>query len=95
MITIRGAVRQGIYLQNCFCYPNGTESKASNEITSTLVSGVPVIQNVSVKNTDAVMDLFFISWKETTKTRPLFLLKSYEYLIYRATGVGGTDFQAD
>ncbi|HRR16851.1 MAG TPA: hypothetical protein P5320_09000, partial [Bacteroidales bacterium] len=33
-------------------YPDGTESKASNEVTSTLVSGIPVIRNVSVRNTD-------------------------------------------
>ena len=32
-------------------YPNGTESKASDEISTSLVSGVPIITNVSVRNT--------------------------------------------
>ena len=45
-------------------YPNGTESKASNEITSTLVSGVPVIKNVSVRNTDPVNGSIFLSWRK-------------------------------
>ncbi|MBK7132346.1 MAG: hypothetical protein IPH69_05825 [Bacteroidales bacterium] len=44
-------------------YPNGTESKASDEITSTLVSGVPVIRNVSVRNTDAAKGSVFLSGK--------------------------------
>ena len=48
-------------------YPNGTESKASNEITSTLVSGVPVIKNVSVRNTDAANGSIFISWKKPAR----------------------------
>ena len=46
-------------------YPNGTESKASNEITSTLVSGVPVIKNVSVRNTDAVKGSIYHCMEKT------------------------------
>ena len=74
-------------------YPNGTESKASNEITSTLVSGVPVIKNVSIRNTDAVNGSIFVSWKKPQKLDTIPATGPYEYLIYRATGVGGTDFQ--
>jgi gliding motility-associated-like protein len=71
-------------------YPNGTESKASNEITSTLVSGVPVIKNVSVTNTDAVNGSIFISWKKPTQLDTLNAYGPYEYLIYRANGISGT-----
>ncbi|MGC1390816.1 MAG: gliding motility-associated C-terminal domain-containing protein [Bacteroidales bacterium] len=74
-------------------YPNGTESKASNEITSTLVSGVPVIKNVSVRNTDAANGWIFLSWKKPQKLDTIPAAGPYEYLIYRAIGVGGTDFQ--
>ncbi len=74
-------------------YPNGAESKASNEITSTLVSGVPVIKNVSVRNTDQANGSIFISWKKPDKLDTIPAAGPYEYLIYRATGVGGTDFQ--
>jgi gliding motility-associated-like protein len=74
-------------------YPNGTESKASNEITSTLVSGVPVIEHVSVRNTDAVKGSIYLSWKKPDKLDTIPANGPYEYLIFRATGVGGTDFQ--
>jgi len=74
-------------------YPNGTESKASNEITSTLVTGVPVIKNVSIRNTDAANGSIFLSWKKPQKLDTIPAAGPYEYLINRATGVGGTDFQ--
>jgi gliding motility-associated-like protein len=76
-------------------YPNGTESKASDEITSTLVSGVPVIKNVSVMDTDPVNGTDSIAWKKPD----LHLLDSlhangpYEYRIFRANGIGGTIYQ--
>jgi gliding motility-associated-like protein len=74
-------------------YPNGTESKASNEITSTLVSGLPVIKNVSIRNTDAVNGSIFLSWKKPQRLDTIPATGPYEYLISRATGVGGTDYQ--
>jgi len=73
-------------------YPNGTESKASNEITSTLVSGLPVIKNVSVINTDPVNGSIFVSWRKPTHLDTIPALGPYEYLIYRATGVNGTNY---
>ena len=73
-------------------YPNGTESKASNEITSTLVTGVPVIKNVSIRNTDAVKGSIYISWKKPEKLDTIPATGPYEYLIYRADGIGGTNF---
>jgi gliding motility-associated-like protein len=74
-------------------YPNGTESKASNEMTSTLVSGVPVIKNVSVRTTNAVKGLMFVGWKKPDKLDTIPANGPYEYLIYRANGTGGTDYK--
>jgi len=74
-------------------YPNGTESKASNEITSTLVSGLPVIKNVSVRNTDPVNGSIFNSWKKPDKLDTIPANGPYEYLIYRANGINGDSFQ--
>ena len=75
-------------------YPNGTESKASNEITSTLVSGVPVVRNVSVRTTDAVNGSIFLSWKKPLRLDTIPNVHGpFEYLIYRANGVGGTTYQ--
>jgi gliding motility-associated-like protein len=74
-------------------YPNGTESKASNEITSTLVSGVPIIRNVSVTTTDITKGLMFIAWRKPDKLDTIPANGPYEYIIYRANGTGGTDYQ--
>jgi gliding motility-associated-like protein len=74
-------------------FNNGTESKASNELTSTLVSGVPVIKNVSVKNTDQTNGSVFLSWE-----KPLHLdtipdaTGPYEFILSRADGINGTLF---
>ncbi|HLN56906.1 MAG TPA: hypothetical protein VK207_12980, partial [Bacteroidales bacterium] len=73
-------------------YPNGTESKASNEISSSLVSGVPVIRNVSVTKTDQAGGSIFIAWKKPDKLDTIPAAGPYEYLVYRASGVTGTDF---
>ncbi len=74
-------------------YPNGTESKSSNEISSMLVSGVPVIKNVSIRNTDPVNGSVFISWKKPGKLDTIPANGPYEYLIYRAEGISGTGYQ--
>lgn len=73
-------------------YPNGTESKSSNEITSSLVSGIPVIRNVSVRNTDQVNGSVFVSWSKPDQLDTIPATGPFQYLIYRATGTGGTDY---
>ncbi len=73
-------------------YPNGAESKASNEITSTLVSGVPVIKNVSVTATSTSAGSIFVAWKKPDRLDTIPANGPYEYLIYRAPGTEGTDF---
>jgi gliding motility-associated-like protein len=73
-------------------YHNGTESVASNEITSTLVSGVPVIRNVSVRNTDLANGSIYLAWRKPDKLDTIPATGPYEYLIYRAQGISGTNF---
>lgn len=75
-------------------YPNGTESKTSNEVVSSLVTGIPVIRNVTVKTTDITNGSIELVWKKPdgldtipTVTGP------YEYMIYRADGVAGSNYQ--
>jgi gliding motility-associated-like protein len=78
-------------------YSNGTESKPSNEITSTLVSGLPIIKNVSVRVTDLSNGSIYLAWAKPqrldTITASGTITGPYEYIIYRAKGVGGTDYQ--
>ncbi|TFH33999.1 MAG: hypothetical protein E4G95_08890, partial [Bacteroidia bacterium] len=45
-------------------FPNGNESKASNEISSALIAGTPVITNVSVTSTDALNGKIYLAWKK-------------------------------
>ncbi len=75
-------------------YPNGTESKASNEITSSLVTGVPVMRNVTVTTTDQSNGSITLKWKkpDSLDTIPS-VTGPYKYLIYRADGVTGTSYQ--
>jgi len=70
-------------------YPNGTESKASNEVTSTLVSGFTVIKNVSVRNTHTDNGSIYLEW-EKPDTLPAG--RPYTYQIYRAEGITGTNY---
>lgn len=74
-------------------YPNGTESKASNEQIVTLVSGIPVITHVSVRNTSPTNGSIYVSWKKPERLDTIPANGPYEYLIYRAEGITGTDFR--
>lgn len=75
-------------------YPNGTESKASNEISSSLITGIPFMRNVSVRVTDQINGSIFISWQKPDQLDTIpSATGPYEFLIYRAVGVGGTDYQ--
>jgi len=73
-------------------YNNGAESKASNELPSTLVSGVPLIKNVSVTSTNASGGSIFLGWKKPDRLDTIPSPGPWEYIIYRATGTAGTDF---
>ena len=70
-------------------YPNGTESKASNEVRSSLISGIPVITKVSVTTTSTTNGAIHIAWLTPPDTVP----KPYKYRIGKATGISGTQFQ--
>lgn len=71
-------------------YKNGTESKASNEITSTLVAGTPVITNVSVTNTDITNGSIYLAWALPDLDTIPTAVGPYEYQISRAPGISGT-----
>ncbi|MBS0011340.1 MAG: gliding motility-associated C-terminal domain-containing protein, partial [Bacteroidales bacterium] len=75
-------------------YPNGTESKASNEISSALITGVPLITNVSVLNTSPEDGEIYIAWAKPGNLDTIPAAGPYEYIIYRAEGYMGSDFIA-
>jgi len=74
-------------------YPNGTESKPSNEVVTSLITGLPLITNVSIRNTDAVNGSLTLAWQKPRDLDTIPANGPYEYLIYRAEGITGTDYQ--
>ena len=76
-------------------YPNGTESKPSNEIVTALITGIPLITNVSVRNTHPVNGSLTLAWQKPRSLDTIPANGPYEYLIYRAEGVAGTAWTAD
>jgi gliding motility-associated-like protein len=74
-------------------YPNGAESKSSNEIASSLVSGIPIITHVSVRSTSPTNGSIYFSWKKPDRLDTIPANGPYEYIIYRSDGVTGSDFQ--
>ncbi|MCX6302077.1 MAG: gliding motility-associated C-terminal domain-containing protein [Bacteroidia bacterium] len=74
-------------------YNNGTESKSSNEISSTLVSGVPVITNVSVTKTDPANGTIYVAWKKPDRLDTIPNASGpFEYYIYRADGISSNAY---
>ncbi|HCC69682.1 MAG TPA: hypothetical protein DEQ09_00800 [Bacteroidales bacterium] len=73
-------------------YPNGTESKASNELSSALITGVPLITNVSVINTDLNNGEIFIAWAKPDQLDTIPAPGPYEYIIYRSEEISGNGF---
>ena len=74
-------------------YPNGTESKPSNETVTALITGIPLITNVSVRNTHPVNGSLTLAWQKPRMLDTIPANGPYEYLIYRAEGVAGTSWQ--
>jgi gliding motility-associated-like protein len=73
-------------------FQNGAESISSNEITSTLVAGIPVIKNVSIISTHQDTGSMFIAWKKPRIDTIPGATGPYEYLISRAPGIIGTGY---
>ena len=74
-------------------YPNGTESKPSNEVVTSLITGIPLITNVSIRNTHPVNGSLTLAWQKPRSLDTIPANGPYEYLIYRAEGIAGTDWQ--
>ncbi len=74
-------------------YPNGTESKPSNEILTSLITGIPLITNVSIRNTHPVNGSLTLAWQKPRHLDTIPALGPYEYLIYRAEGISGSSWQ--
>ena len=75
-------------------YHNGAESKTSNELLSALITGVPLISNVSITETDTQNGEIFIAWIKPDRLDTIPAAGPWEYIIYRSQGFTGLDFIA-
>ncbi len=74
-------------------YPNGTESKTSNEITTSLISGVPVIVKASVLETDAANGKVLVQWLKPDQLDTIPALGPFDVLVSRSAGITGDNYQ--
>lgn len=82
---------QGLVLGNDYCYmicayfADGAESYASIEVCAELNKDVPVITNVSVRNTDISNGSISVAWSKPSELDTTLHHGPFKYLIYRGT----------
>ncbi len=65
------------------CYPDGAQSKASDEVCAKLLKDVPIITNVSVNTTSQTNGAMYVAWSKPTEHDTVQYPGPYRYLIYR------------
>lgn len=65
------------------CYPDGAESKASDEVCEQLRKDAPIITNVSVNTTSSNFGSMYVAWSKPTEHDTVQYPGPYRYLIYR------------
>ncbi|MCX6182924.1 MAG: gliding motility-associated C-terminal domain-containing protein [Bacteroidetes bacterium] len=84
-------IDNNLILGKRYCYrvvayfPDGAESKVSEEICVELKKIVPVLINVSVSNTNSVNGSIFLRWMKASQLDTIQYPKPYSYKIYRNT----------
>lgn len=66
------------------CYPDGSESIASDEVCNQLIKDVPVITHVSVNTTSTTTGSINVRWSKPTEHDTVQFPGPYKYLIYRS-----------
>jgi gliding motility-associated-like protein len=74
-----------------FPAPKGGNSYASEEVCG-LIDGQPIPTNVSVLKTDSVNGKIMVKWTKPKNLNTTEFPGPYEYRLFRATGMIGTDF---
>lgn len=71
-------------------YPDGTESKASEEVCEQLIKDVPIITHASVNATSTTSGSIFVDWSKPTEFDAVLYPGPYRYLIYRGQGTSSS-----
>ena len=65
------------------CYPDGSESIASDEVCNQLIKDVPIITRVNVNTTSPTNGSIYVEWSKPTEHNTVQWQGPYRYLIYR------------
>ncbi len=83
-------------IQYCYmvvaCFVDGAESYASEEFCEVLNRDLPIITNVSVRNTDISNGSMDVVWSKPTELDTLLIQGPYEYRIYRSDVTNPNDY---
>jgi gliding motility-associated-like protein len=64
-------------------YPDGSESRASDEVCDQLRKDVPIITNVSINSTSTTSGQTYVAWSKPTEHDTAIFKGPYRYLVYR------------
>ncbi|MBE7442402.1 MAG: gliding motility-associated C-terminal domain-containing protein [Flavobacteriales bacterium] len=71
-------------------YPDGTDSKASEEVCEQLIKDVPIITHANVNNTSNTNGSISVEWSKPTEFDVVLYPGPYRYLIYRGQGTSSS-----
>ncbi|HRP60141.1 MAG TPA: hypothetical protein PK833_07630, partial [Vicingus sp.] len=71
-------------------YPDGTDSKASEEVCEQLIKDVPIITHTNVNNTSTTNGSISVEWSKPTEFDAVLYPGPYRYLIYRGQGTSSS-----
>jgi len=83
---------------NMYCYmvisyfEDGAESYASLEVCTELPQNVPIITNVSIRNTDTQNGSVYVAWSKPKELDTIAIPGPYIYHIYRNSGINPVNF---
>ncbi len=74
-------------------FQDAAESYASEEICTELVRGIPLITNVSVRNTSKIRGSIYMAWSKSKEFDTIQYPGPYDYVIKRSEGIWGGNLQ--
>ena len=84
-------------LEYCYmvvaCFPDGALSYASEEFCAELNRDLPIITNVSVRNTDETNGSVYVAWSKPTELDTVQIPGPYEYSVLRSDVTDPANFQ--
>lgn len=75
------------------CFPDGAVGYASEEFCAYLNRDLPIVTNVSVRNTGITDGSMYVAWSKPTELDTIQIPGPYEYRVLRADVTVPTDFQ--